>query len=93
VEVTPEGVDLAARLADHDAGPRRVDVHLDLVRVLADRDVRQARVRELVRDVVADVDVLEQVVVEVALVEPARLPVVDVADADGLGVDLLSHVL
>ena len=37
------------------------------------------------------VEVLEQVVGELALVEPGRLPVVDVADAEALGVDLLSH--
>src|SRR3712207_8895127 len=48
------------------------------VLVLLDRDRREAGVRELALDVVADVDVLEQVVVEVPLVEPLRLPVVDV---------------
>ena len=46
---------------------------------------------ELALDVVADRQVLEQVVGELALVEPVRLPVVDVADAEALGVDLLSH--
>src|SRR3712207_371480 len=61
------------------------------VLVLLDRDRREARVRELALDVVADVDVLEQVVVEVPLVEPLRLPVVDVADAQGLWVNFSSH--
>ena len=42
-------------------------------------------------DVLADLDVLEQVVREVALVEPVRLPVVDVADAETLWMNLLSH--
>ena len=64
VQVLAQGVDLGAGLADHDAGARRVDVDLHLVGVLADRDVGQARVRELVDDVLADLDVLGQVVGE-----------------------------
>ena len=64
---------------------------VDLAALLGDLDVREAGVRELVLDVVADRQVLEQVVGELALVEPGRLPVVDVADAEALGVDLLSH--
>src|SRR3954452_17575269 len=92
VQVAPQGVDLGSRLADHDARPRRVDVDLHLGGVLADRDVRQAGVRELVRDVVPDPDVLDQEVGEVLLGEPVRLPVVDVAHAHGLGMDLLTHV-
>src|ERR687890_799181 len=46
-------VDLRAGLADDDARAGRVDVDLDLVGVLADRDVRQPRVGELARDVLA----------------------------------------
>jgi hypothetical protein len=46
---------------------------------------------ELVLDVLADLDVLEQVIREVALVEPVRLPVVDVADAEALRMHLLAH--
>jgi hypothetical protein len=57
--LAPQRVDLTARLADDDPRPGRVDVDLDLVLVLLDRDRGQARVRELVLDVVADVDVLE----------------------------------
>src|SRR4051794_19561981 len=48
---------------------------------------------ELAGDVVTDADVLEQVVAEPVLVEPVRLPVVDVAHAHALGMDLLSHYL
>src|SRR6185312_14749127 len=91
MQIAAQRVDLGARLADHDARPGRVDVDLDLVGVLADRDLRQARVGELADDVLADADVLGQVVGEVALVEPVRLPVVDVADAHRLGMNLLSH--
>jgi hypothetical protein len=91
VEVLAQGVDLRPRLADDDARPRRVDVDLDLVGVLADRDVGEPGVCELADDVPADLLVLVQVVGEVALVEPVRLPVVDVAHAEGFGVDLLTH--
>ena len=59
--------------------------------VLADRDVREAGMRELAGDVVADAHVLDQEVGEVLLGEPVRLPVVDVAHAHGLGVNLLTH--
>ena len=72
-------------------GPGRVDVDLDLVGVLADGDVGQAGVRELADDVPADLLVLVEVIGEVALVVPVGLPVVDVAHAEGFGVDLLTH--
>ena len=93
VQVTPQLVDLGARLADHDAGARRVDVDLDLGGVLADRDVRQPGVGQPADDVLADLRVLVQEVGEVALVEPVRLPVVDVAHADRFGMNFLTHVL
>src|SRR5439155_25739538 len=92
VQLAAQRVDLGAGLADHDAGPGRVDVDLDLVLVLADRDAGEAGVRQLALDVVADVDVLEQVVGELALVEPLRLPVVDVADSQYLGMNFLTHM-
>ena len=93
VQVAAQLVDLGAGLADHDARPRRVDVDLHLGGVLADRDVRQAGVREPADDVLADLRVLVQVVREVPLVEPVRLPVVDVAHADRLGMNFLTHLL
>ena len=84
----------AAGLADHDARAGRVDV---------DRRPRRAACTIVMSDRPACaslfsmcsriVDVLEQVVGEVALVEPVRLPVVDVADPEALGMDLLSHGL
>ena len=94
VQVAAQRVDLGARLADHDARARGVDV---------DRRPRRASLRIVMSERPACasllsmwsriVDVLEQVVGEVALVEPVRLPVVDVADAEALGMDLLSHAL
>src|SRR6185436_13701374 len=44
-------------------------------------------------DVVADAHVLDQEVREMALVEPVRLPVVDVPHAHGFGMYLLPHAL
>src|SRR5262249_42595460 len=67
------------------------DVDLDLSRALDDADLGQAGMRELVLDVPANRQVLVQVVRKVALVEPVRLPVVDVADPETLWMDLLSH--
>jgi hypothetical protein len=92
VQVAAKLIDLRARLADHDARPGGVDVDLHLGGVLADRDVRQAGVREPPDDVLADLRVLMQEVGEVALVEPVGLPVVDVAHADRFGVNFLTHV-
>ena len=91
VQVAAQRVHFGARLADHDARPRGVDVDLELVGVLADRDVRQAGVGELADDVLAHAHVLGEVLGEVALVEPVRLPVVDVAHAHCLWMNLLSH--
>ena len=91
VQVLAQRVHFAARLADHDAGAGGVDVHRDLAAAL-DRDVGEAGMRELALDVVADLQVLGEDVGEVFLVEPVRLPVVDVADPEAAGVDLLSHV-
>ena len=92
VQVAAQLVDLRAGLADHDPRSGRVNVDLDLGRVLADRDVGQTRVREPPDDVITDLQVLVQVVRERPLVEPVRLPVVDVAHADRLGMNFLSHL-
>jgi len=92
VQLTAQRVDLDARLADHDARPRGVDVDRDPLLVLADQDVGQPRVRELLVDVLADLDVLEQVLRELLRARvPVRLPIVDDADAHSAGMDLLTH--
>src|SRR4030095_8822757 len=92
MELLPERVDLDARLADDDPGPRRVDVDRDPLLVLADQDVREPRVRELPVDVLADLDVLEQVRGELLRLRvPVRLPVVDDADAQPTGMNFLTH--
>ena len=92
VQIAAQGVHFGARLADHDPGSGRVDVDLEFVGVLADRDFRQPGVGELVDDVLADADILGEVLGEVALVEPVGLPVVDVTHAHRLWMNLLSHL-
>src|SRR4029077_7176510 len=92
VEVLAQRVDFAPGLADHDPRARGVDVHRHLAAAL-DRDVGEAGVRELADDVVADLEILGEDVGEVFLVEPVRLPVVDVADAEPARMDLLSHLV
>src|SRR5439155_8917886 len=94
VQLFAKRVDLDARLSDHDARPCGVDVDGDPLLVLADEDVGQARMRKLVRDVVPDLDVLDQVARELLLARvPVGLPVVDDADAHPAGMDFLTHYL
>ena len=90
VQLFAQRVDFTARLADDDAGASGVNVDGDLAAAL-DRDVREPRVRELVDDVVANLQVFLENVGKVLLLEPGRLPVMDVSDAETLRVDLLSH--
>src|SRR5581483_9806093 len=93
VDLAAQRVHLDAGLADHDAGARRVDVDGDPLLVLADQDVRQPRMRQLEVDVLADLDVLDQRACELLLADhPVRLPVVDDADAQAAGMNLLSHL-
>ena len=59
-ELLLELLDLRALLADHDAGPRGVDVDLRLVRGALDVDLRDAGVVEALLQEVPDLDVLVQ---------------------------------
>src|SRR4029077_2496802 len=94
MQVAPQRVHLDSRLADHDARPRRVDVDRDPLLVLADQDVGQARVGELVVDVLADANVLEDVVRELLLAGvPVGLPVVDDAHTEAARMNFLAHYL
>jgi hypothetical protein len=92
VQLAPQRVDLDARLADHDSRPGGVDVDRDPLLVLADQDVGQTGVRELLVDVLADLDVLEDVRGEVLRPRvPVGLPVVDDADPQAARMDFLAH--
>src|SRR5262249_28346280 len=93
MQLFAERIDLDAGLADHDPGACGVDVNRDPLLVLADQDVGQPRVRELLVDVLADLDVLEDVPGDLLLAGvPVRLPVLDDADAQAARVDLLAHL-
>ena len=92
VQLLAQRIHLGAGLADHDAGPGGVDVDRDLLLVLSDMQVGQAGMRQLGGDVIADLEVLPQVLREVLCGrEPVRLPGVDDADAQAAGMNLLSH--
>ena len=92
VQLFAQRVHLDARLADHDAGACRVDVDRDPLLVLADQNVGQSGMGELVGDVLPDLDVLDQVAGELLLPRvPVGLPVVDDADPQAAGMHLLAH--
>jgi hypothetical protein len=92
VDLLAERIDLDPGLANHDPWAGGVDVDRDPLGVLADQDVGQARVRELPVDVLADLDVLEQECREFLRARvPVRLPVVDDADTQPAGMNLLAH--
>jgi hypothetical protein len=92
VDLFPERVHLGAGLTDDDAGAGGVDVDRDPLLVLADEDVGEPRVGELVVDVLADLDVLEQGLRELLAARvPVGLPVVDDADAHPARMDFLTH--
>src|SRR4029077_12674961 len=87
-----ERVHLDTGLADHDPRARRVDVDRDPLLVLADQDVRQTGMRELSEGVLADLCFFQQRSRELLLADhPVRLPVVDDADAQAAGMNLLAH--
>src|SRR5262245_29345320 len=90
-ELGAERLDLGAALPDQDPGPRRVDVHDDLVARPLDHDLRDAGVEELLLDVVAEPDVLVEPLGVVPLGEPVGLPPVEGADPEAVRMNLLSH--
>src|SRR5215216_5870087 len=83
LEVVPEGIHLAAALADDDAGPRGVDVHRDLTLLggLADLDVGYAGPGELLLDVLPDLEVLAQKLGVVPVRVPTALEIYLLAPA------------
>ena len=78
--------------ADHDAGPGGVDVDAEPVTGPLDLDPADRRPLELAGQVVADLPVLDQVVLVVPVVEPPRLPIGGDAEAKPVRVDLLAHL-
>src|SRR4030095_7779101 len=86
-----ERVDLGAALADQDARPRGVDVHHDLLARAVDHAARDGGVVELLLDEAPDLHVLVELQRVAALREPVRLPPVEGAEPESVGMDLLSH--
>src|SRR5262249_1657648 len=86
-------VGLGATATDHDARTGGVDVDAELVTGALDLDAADRRVGEEPHDVLADLPVLRQVVLVLAVAEPAALPVGGDAQAEAVRVDLLTHQL
>src|SRR5262249_51623174 len=78
-------------LADHDAGPRRVDVDLRLVGGALDVDLRDACMVQALLQEVPDLDVLVQQVGVLPARKPARVPVLGDVQPESLRMDFLSH--
>jgi hypothetical protein len=92
VHLAAQRVDLGARLPDDDAGTRGEDVDRDPLLVFLYEDVAQPGVAELAADVIADLDVLDQVLGELLRARvPVGLPLMDDADPQAAWMDLLSH--
>jgi hypothetical protein len=92
VDVAAQRIHLGPGLPDHDARPGCVDVDCDSLLVLLDVDVAETGVTELAANVVADLDVLDQVLGELLRARvPVRLPLVDDADPQAARMNFLSH--
>jgi hypothetical protein len=82
---------LGPALPDEDAGPGRVDVQHDLVAGPVDHDLRDAGVVELLLDEAPDLVVLLDLVGVAPLREPIRLPPVEGAQPESIGMYFLTH--
>src|SRR3989454_1154163 len=90
-ELLLELLDLGALLPDHDARAGAVDVDLRLVRRALDLDLGDAGVVEALLQEAADLGVLVEQIRVLAPREPARVPVLDHAQAETFGMDFLTH--
>jgi hypothetical protein len=68
-----------------------MDVHHDLLAGAVDHDLRYPGVIELLLDVFPDRDVLVKLLRVMLLREPVRLPPIQGADPESIGMNLLSH--
>ena len=99
LELAAQGVDLAAALADHDAGPGGVDIYRDLTLFggLPDLDVGYAGPGELLLDVVPDLEVLAEELGVVPVRVPTALEIYLLAPAlhaetEAFGMYFLAHL-
>ena len=86
-----ELVGLGAPTTDHDARAGGVDVDAELVTGALDLDAADRRIGQQTHDVVADLPVLGEVLLVVAIAEPAALPLGGDTEAEAVGVDFLAH--
>src|SRR5207253_10939417 len=93
LDVLAEPVHLGALAADHDPGTRGPDEDPDLVALALDVDRRDARSGQPGADVLADPDVLMEVLGVVTLGVPIALPRVDHPEPESVRMDLVSHYL
>src|SRR5687768_14612110 len=91
LELVAQLVDFRAPLPDDDPGPGGLDVDLQLVRETLDVDLRDAGVRETALQLLAEVQVLVQVVLVLLDREPARVPGPVEAEPEAVRVNFLSH--
>ena len=78
-------------LADDDAGAGRVDVDADLVAGALDLDAADGGGLQLGHQGLADLPVLGEVVLVLALAEPAALPIGGDTETEPVRIDFLTH--
>src|SRR3954469_3644484 len=88
-----ELVDFRALTADDDAGPRGVDAHDQLVGSALDIDATNARALQAALELAAQLHIFVKQISVIAVGKPARPPRLVVAEAETVGVNLLSHAL
>ena len=86
-----ETVCLGTTTADDDAGPRCINVYTKAVTRPLDLDAADGGSFELTHQIVADLPVLDDGVLVIAVVEPAGLPVRRDSESEPVRVDLLAH--
>src|SRR6516165_7833198 len=92
LKILLDRLDARAALADDDARPGGVHVHLHLVRRTLDLHLRDPRVAERLLDEVADADVLVQPLRVVLLFVPLGVPGLDDSEPEPDRMYLLAHV-
>src|SRR5437773_1789165 len=85
-------VNLRTTLADHDPRLGGEDRHLDLVRRALDLDPRDAGIRQLGGDRLAQLQILMELFDIIAVGEPLRLPVSDIPQAIAYRVNFPTHL-
>ena len=86
-----QAIGFGATATDDDAGTRRVQVDAQAVTRALDFDAADRGALELLAQVVADLPVLDDVVLVLTIGEPAALPISGDAETEPVRIDLLSH--